>query len=50
MTTLTIREKLEQREFETLSEIATKSANSKGRKVDEEQSSAMGKYNIPGLM
>ena len=38
MTTLTIREKLEQREFETLSEIATKSANSKGRKVEEEQS------------
>ena len=38
MTTLTIREKLEQREFETLGEIATKSANSKGRKVEEEQS------------
>ena len=38
MTTLTIREKLEQREFEILSEIATKSANSKGRKVEEEQS------------
>ena len=38
MTTLTIREKLEQREFETLSEIATKSANSKGRKVVEDQS------------
>ena len=38
MTTLTIREKLEQREFETLSDIATKSANSKGRKVEEEQS------------
>ena len=38
MTTLTIREKLEQREFQTLSEIATKSANSKGRKVEEPQS------------
>ena len=38
MTTLTIREKLEKREFDCLSEIATKSANSKGRKVDEEQS------------
>ena len=38
MTTLTIREKLEQREFEYLSEFATKSADSKGRKVDEPQS------------
>ena len=32
MTTLTIRENLEKREFEWLSDIATKSANSKGRK------------------
>ena len=38
MTTLTIREKLEKREFDCLSEIATKSANSKGRKVEEPQS------------
>lgn len=38
MTTLTIREKLEKREFEILSEFATKSANSKGRKVEEDQS------------
>lgn len=38
MTTLTIREKLEQREFNNLSEIATKSANSQGRKVEEPQS------------
>ncbi len=33
MTELTIREKLEKREFETLSDIATKSAQTKGRKV-----------------
>lgn len=39
MTTLTIRETLEQREFEFLSDIATKSRNSKGRKVYEEPSS-----------
>lgn len=38
MTTLTIREKLEQREFKFLSDIATKSANSQGRKVEELQS------------
>ena len=38
MPTLTIREKLEQREFNVLSDIATKSANSKGRKVDEPKS------------
>ena len=38
MTTLTIREKLEQREINTLSEFATLSANSKGRKVAEAQS------------
>lgn len=38
MTTLTIREKLEKREFEWLSDIATKSANSKGRKIQEPQS------------
>lgn len=38
MTTLTIREKLEQRELKYLSEIATKSVNSKGRKNPEEQS------------
>ncbi len=36
MTTLTIRETLEQREFDILSDIATKSANSKGRKVYED--------------
>ena len=36
--TKTIREKLEKRENEYLSEFATKSANSKGRKVKEEQS------------
>lgn len=36
--TETIREKLEKREFEYLSEYATKSANSKGRKEPEEQS------------
>ena len=36
--TLTIREKLEKREFDYLSDIATKSANSKGRKIDEPQS------------
>lgn len=36
--TLTIREKLEQRELNTLSDIATKSVNSKGRKVKEYQS------------
>ena len=38
MTTLTIRENLEKREFEWLSDIATKSANSKGRKIQEPQS------------
>ena len=38
MTTLTIREKLEQRELNILSDIATKSVNSKGRKIKEEQS------------
>lgn len=37
MRTLTIREKLEQREFNNLSDIATKSANAT-RKVDEERS------------
>lgn len=37
MSTLTIREKLEQREFNNLSEIATKSANAT-RKVEEERS------------
>lgn len=36
--TLTIREKLEQREKEYLSEFATKSADSKGRKEQEEKS------------
>ena len=36
--TKTIREKLEKREFEYLSEFATKSANSKGRKEKEKQS------------
>lgn len=36
--TKTIREKLEDREFQILSDIATKSANSKGRKRAEEQS------------
>lgn len=36
--TLTIREKLEQREKEYLSEFATKSADSKGRKEPEKQS------------
>lgn len=38
MSTLTIREKLEQRELNYLSEFATKSVNSAGRKVQEEQS------------
>ncbi len=38
MTTLTIREKLEQRELNYLSEYATKSVNSAGRKVEEEKS------------
>ena len=38
MTTLTVREKLEQRELNILSDIATKSVNSKGRKIKEEQS------------
>lgn len=38
MTTLTIREKLEKREFEYLSEFATKSAQTLGRKVEEEKS------------
>ena len=38
MGTLTIREKLEKRELEYLSEFATKSVNSKGRKIPEEQS------------
>lgn len=38
MTTLTIREKLEKREFEYLSEFATKSAQSLGRAVAEEKS------------
>jgi len=38
MNTQTIREKLEKREFEYLSEIATKSANSQGRKIQEPQS------------
>ncbi len=37
MSTLTIREKLEQREFNNLSDIATKSANA-ARKVEEERS------------
>lgn len=36
--TLTIREKLEKREYEWLSDIATKSAESKGRKKQEPQS------------
>jgi dGTPase len=35
---MTIREKLEQREYKILSDIATKSAESKGRKVKEEES------------
>ena len=35
---MTIREKLEQREYNILSDIATKSAESKGRKVEEEKS------------
>ena len=35
---MNVREKLEQREFQYLSEFATKSANSKGRKQPEEQS------------
>lgn len=35
---MNIREKLEKREFEFLSDIATKAANSKGRKVPEEKS------------
>lgn len=38
MTTLTIREKLEQRELDNLSEFATKAANSQGRRVKEEES------------
>ena len=38
MTELTIREKLEHREFQFLSNIATKSANSAGRKKEEVQS------------
>ena len=38
MTTLTIREKLEQREIKNLSEYATLSINSKGRKKEEPQS------------
>jgi len=38
MTTLTIREKLEQRELDYLSDFATKSVNSAGRKIQEEQS------------
>ncbi len=38
MTALTIREKLEKREINNLSEFATLSVNSKGRKVDEPQS------------
>jgi dGTPase len=38
MTNSTIREKLEEREFKNLSDIATKSANSKGRKIAEPQS------------
>ena len=37
MSTLTIREKLEQREFNNLSDIATKSVNAT-RKVEEERS------------
>ena len=36
MTTLTIREKLEKRELENLSEIATKAVNTKGRRVKED--------------
>ena len=38
MSTLTIREKLEQRELENLSEIATKAVNTKGRRVQENES------------
>lgn len=38
MTTLTIREKLEQRELDYLSEFATKSVYSAGRKMEEEKS------------
>ena len=38
MTTLTIREKLEKRELENLSEIATKAVNTKGRRVKEDES------------
>ena len=38
MTTLTIREKLEKRELENLSEIATKAVNTKGRRVEEDES------------
>lgn len=38
MTTLTIREKLEKRELDNLSEIATKAVNSKGRRVEEDES------------
>ncbi len=37
METSTIREILEQREFACLSEIATKAANSKGRKIEEKK-------------
>jgi len=37
METSTIREMLEQREFNYLSDIATKSANSKGRKIEEKK-------------
>lgn len=38
MTTLTIREKLEKREYDYLSEFAAKAADSAGRKVQEEKS------------
>lgn len=38
MDTLTIREKIEQRELATLSDLATKSVNTLGRSVKEEQS------------
>ena len=44
--TLTIREKLEKREFDYLSDIATKSANSKGRKIDEKIYNKINKENI----
>ena len=37
VTSSSVREKLEDREFETLSEFATKARNSKGRKVEIEQ-------------